>query len=90
MWITTLMRILSDLRNEGRLNKVKLRAYLTDETIFQLIRKYCYHLALEEKKLLKYSPYSINLWVLRFDEQDLCCSFEEWPFSPDQDDGHHI
>ena len=31
-----------------------------------------------------------DLWVLRFDEQDLCCSFEEWPFSPDQDDGHHI
>jgi hypothetical protein len=31
-----------------------------------------------------------DLWVLRFDEQDLCCSFEEWPFSPDQDDGHHM
>jgi hypothetical protein len=31
-----------------------------------------------------------DLWVLRFDEQDLCCSFEEWPFSPDQDDGHHL
>jgi hypothetical protein len=31
-----------------------------------------------------------DLWVLRFDEQDLCHSFKEWPFSPDQDDGHNI
>ena len=30
----------------------------------------------------------LDLWVLRFDEDGLCRSFEEWPFAPDQPDGH--
>jgi hypothetical protein len=29
-----------------------------------------------------------DLWVLRFDQDGRCASFEEWPFAPDQDDGH--
>ena len=29
-----------------------------------------------------------DLWVLRFDEDGRCSSFEEWPFAPDQRDGH--
>lgn len=28
-----------------------------------------------------------DLWVLRF-EGDRCAAFEEWPFAPDQPDGH--
>lgn len=29
-----------------------------------------------------------DLWVLRFDADGRCAAFEEWPFTPDQDDGH--
>jgi nuclear transport factor 2 (NTF2) superfamily protein len=29
-----------------------------------------------------------DLWVLRFDPQGRCEAFEEWPFTPGQDDGH--
>ena len=29
-----------------------------------------------------------DLWVLRFDDQGRCAAFEEWPFAPDQPDGH--
>ncbi len=29
-----------------------------------------------------------DLWVLRFAEDGRCMSFEEWPFAPDQPDGH--
>jgi hypothetical protein len=29
-----------------------------------------------------------DLWVLRFDEDGRCSGFEEWPFAPDQPDGH--
>lgn len=29
-----------------------------------------------------------DLWVLRFDRDRRCTAFEEWPFAPDQDDGH--
>ena len=29
-----------------------------------------------------------DLWVLRFDDDGRCEAFEEWPFAPDQDDGH--
>lgn len=29
-----------------------------------------------------------NLWVLAFDVEGRCASFEEWPFAPDQPDGH--
>jgi ketosteroid isomerase-like protein len=29
-----------------------------------------------------------DLWVLRFDEDGRCSEFEEWPFAPDQPDGH--
>lgn len=29
-----------------------------------------------------------DLWVLRFASDGRCQSFEEWPFSPDQPDGH--
>jgi hypothetical protein len=29
-----------------------------------------------------------DLWVLRFDADGRCTSFEEWPFAPDQPDGH--
>jgi uncharacterized protein (TIGR02246 family) len=29
-----------------------------------------------------------DLWVLRFDEAGLCRGFEEWPFAPEQADGH--
>jgi len=29
-----------------------------------------------------------DLWVLRFAENDRCSAFEEWPFAPDQRDGH--
>ena len=28
-----------------------------------------------------------NLWILEFDHNGLCRSFEEWPFSPEQADG---
>jgi uncharacterized protein (TIGR02246 family) len=29
-----------------------------------------------------------NLWVLRFADDGRCAAIEEWPFSPDQPDGH--
>lgn len=29
-----------------------------------------------------------DLWVLRFDADGRCATFEEWPFAPDQPDGH--
>ena len=29
-----------------------------------------------------------DLWVIEFDDDGRCRSFEEWPFAPDQDDGH--
>ena len=29
-----------------------------------------------------------DLWVLSFDVAGRCRSFEEWPFAPDQPDGH--
>ena len=29
-----------------------------------------------------------DLWVLRWDADELCTAFEEWPFAPDQPDGH--
>ncbi len=29
-----------------------------------------------------------DLWVMQFDEDGVCCAFEEWPFAPDRDDGH--
>jgi ketosteroid isomerase-like protein len=29
-----------------------------------------------------------DLWVLRFDESGRCRAFEEWPFAPEQPDGH--
>jgi SnoaL-like protein len=30
-----------------------------------------------------------DLWVLRLDPAGRCTAFEEWPFSPGQDDGHN-
>jgi hypothetical protein len=29
-----------------------------------------------------------DLWVVAFDDQGRCEHFEEWPFAPDQHDGH--
>jgi SnoaL-like domain len=29
-----------------------------------------------------------DLWVLEFAQDGRCSSFEEWPFAPEQDDGH--
>ena len=29
-----------------------------------------------------------DLWLLNFDEEGRCEHFEEWPFAPDQPDGH--
>jgi hypothetical protein len=29
-----------------------------------------------------------DLWILRFDTDGRCVGFEEWPFTPDQPDGH--
>lgn len=29
-----------------------------------------------------------DLWVLEFAGDGRCASFEEWPFAPDQEDGH--
>jgi hypothetical protein len=29
-----------------------------------------------------------DLWVLRFAADGRCSSFEEWPFAPEQEDGH--
>jgi ketosteroid isomerase-like protein len=29
-----------------------------------------------------------NLWVLELDEDGRCAAFEEWPFAPEQRDGH--
>lgn len=31
-----------------------------------------------------------DLWVLEFDPDGRCTSFEEWPFAPDQDDGNDV
>lgn len=31
-----------------------------------------------------------DLWIIIFDSNGLCSSFEEWPFSPEQDDGQKI
>jgi SnoaL-like domain len=31
-----------------------------------------------------------DLWVLRFDGDGRCTAFEEWPFTPGQDDGHGL
>ena len=28
-----------------------------------------------------------NIWIMQFQNDGLCFSFEEWPFSPDQNDG---
>jgi hypothetical protein len=28
-----------------------------------------------------------DLWIIRFDDEGRCSEFEEWPFSPGQDDG---
>jgi hypothetical protein len=42
--------------------------------------------------LVKYGPLGSrpwrDLWVIRFAEDGRCCSFEEWPFAPDQPAGH--
>ncbi|WP_021596047.1 MULTISPECIES: nuclear transport factor 2 family protein [Actinomadura] len=29
-----------------------------------------------------------DLWIMRFDTEGRCTQFEEWPFTPDQPDGH--
>lgn len=29
-----------------------------------------------------------DLWIIRFAEDGRCRAFEEWPFAPDQPDGH--
>jgi ketosteroid isomerase-like protein len=29
-----------------------------------------------------------DLWIVRFDADGRCVGFEEWPFAPDQPDGH--
>jgi uncharacterized protein (TIGR02246 family) len=29
-----------------------------------------------------------DLWVLQLEQDGRCCVFEEWPFAPDQADGH--
>ena len=29
-----------------------------------------------------------DLWIIRFAEDGRCTAFEEWPFAPDQPDGH--
>jgi ketosteroid isomerase-like protein len=29
-----------------------------------------------------------DLWLLTLDDENRCEHFEEWPFAPDQDDGH--
>jgi hypothetical protein len=29
-----------------------------------------------------------DLWLLTLDDHGVCEHFEEWPFAPDQDDGH--
>jgi ketosteroid isomerase-like protein len=29
-----------------------------------------------------------NLWILRFADDGRCSAFEEWPFAPNQPDGH--
>ncbi len=29
-----------------------------------------------------------DLWLLTLDEHGRCEHFEEWPFAPEQDDGH--
>ena len=29
-----------------------------------------------------------DLWVIRFAQDGRCAAFEEWPFAPDQPDGH--
>ena len=30
-----------------------------------------------------------DLWIVTLDARGRCTHFEEWPFAPDQDDGHH-
>lgn len=29
-----------------------------------------------------------DLWIVRFDEDGRCAAFEEWPFAPNDSDGH--
>jgi hypothetical protein len=29
-----------------------------------------------------------DLWLFTLDDRGLCEHFEEWPFAPDQEDGH--
>ena len=29
-----------------------------------------------------------NVWLITLNDEGLCEHFEEWPFAPDQDDGH--
>ena len=29
-----------------------------------------------------------DLWIMRFEAEGRCRTFEEWPFTPDQPDGH--
>lgn len=31
-----------------------------------------------------------DLWILRFNDDGRCTSFEEWPFAPSQPDGHEV
>lgn len=31
-----------------------------------------------------------DIWIITFDEDGLCSSFEEWPFAPEQDDGQAV
>jgi hypothetical protein len=31
-----------------------------------------------------------DLWVLTFDPEARCSAFQEWPFSPEQQDGHEL
>jgi hypothetical protein len=31
---------------------------------------------------------SRDLWLLELNDEGRCDHFEEWPFAPDQDDGH--
>jgi len=30
-----------------------------------------------------------DIWVIKFNQRGLCQTFEEWPFSPEQDNGHN-
>jgi hypothetical protein len=31
-----------------------------------------------------------DLWILTFDPEGRCSAFQEWPFSPEQQDGHEL